>query len=763
MTENKNGFFGLFKKKPKGGNGERENSPKTPPKKRPPNAQERGGQPSGNSRPQQPPKNGRPKQTPPSDGPNGSPKKRPPNGGNQINDGERGQRQNKRVEPNRRDNVNSPEMQRKYYSEEQSKEVYGDRRMEQNVFMYAPRRAFISIQKYINDKYEGIVVVGTSEVTSARDAFEDKLNSKHIVLFIEKQDEFENLRDLIETGIRIRSQNPDTLKVIIVISGEVSDKALKVFNGNNLLTAYHLPKGFDNLRTKELDFIFSTVVNSQPTYPKERTVQMPKPAVKRKQLDELTLNIRDLAGLKAMVTNARDNSDRVEVVKTVEDKIAHATREVDTIEAVQMIPEYRQLEKYKQELDEYLEIAGENIDVDKANKIIVSRLEVTHMQQEITKEIFSTIINSKDLNRAEVEVRNRNEAIIKALDMKKEETEDIDDLIVVREEMKNAVKEQLSEYQLMVQTISNAVTANSIQITGYQEELLAISDNTDNEEIKEFSEGFISKLAEERNVLVEVQTATENSLVEVVNYTRELLKGYAIIVEVDDLIIGKLLEDRESTTAILNASIRTGISETGVKLKTSTTVLVNEESIKNWIPKVLGITDIVITDIDDIPFKENMIIETPREFIDNTDLTGSNVIQISGEEPRELMRAMLRKIELLETNYTRFAFILSRNISDDWMNMALDNSVETIYSIDANGDDAIILNGLIPERETETYRGVKLLINNYETNKEEISRQALKTTAGIDDSVGEFHINTDNPIEDNSTLDTLKLIYNHIK
>lgn len=650
---------------------------------------------------------------------------------------------------------NAPEydVDRQYFSSQESKDVYGKKEMQQNIFLYAPKTNFISIQKYINENYTGAVVMGTSALADVIDVYKQKLNSQNVIMFVGSEEELTGLIPFIEFLINIKKRNPEVLNIYIIICKNVRNVILKNVKSINLCNILQTQSGIETLSAQNVDDVMAEVVKRQPTYldNKIEKVSIPKKAKRRKTVDANNLfRLKNLDELKREVNQNRSSADDEKLYNKLRNSLLEAKSVEDVNNMVDMIPELSVLKEYADELNEYLEEADGTLSVSQLNEIALSKLELNTLQQEVLEEIFGSVISYAERN-ADVEnekVRNYNRGIV--ANIEKVDDSDVAKLLEQREILKEKVTAGFTKYKTMVQATANAIEAQRILTQQLQSSLKPILEDGTFSKIdhdtKVVTKEVMINLEKLKRKHVQENKDVQNTMMETLSYVNSLYREMNVVIKLDDVIIDKLIEDKNrAETASIN-KIYTVDNE--LKARSKVLYVLDKSDFRKLTKAIYDRSFLVVTNIPELEFSEKVKVQTSNQFVES-DYTEKdvNVVRIMDWEDRDRLEdrvnLMISKLKFISKYFKKVIFIFDDNIDDYIRNKVLDEVAEFIVMTDIEKENLIKTNTLM--KLTGNYKGIfgkTVIYNKYDPETCELSMNEIRTMANVGRGIKEVFVDT---------------------
>lgn len=652
-----------------------------------------------------------------------------------------------------RANASAYDVDRQYFSSQESKEVYGQKEMQQNIFLYAPKTNFISIQKYINENYTGAVVMGTSALADVIDVYKQKLNCQNVIMFVGSEEELTGLIPFIEFLISIKRRNPEVLNIYIIICKNVRNVILKNVNAINLCNILQTQSGIETLSAQNVDDVMAEVVKRQPTYldTKIEKVSIPKKAKRRKTVDANNLfRLKNIDELKKEVNQNRSSTDDEKLYNKLRNSLLEAKSVEDVNNMVDMIPELSVLKEYADELNEYLEESDGSLSISQLNEIALSKLELNNLQQEVLEEIFGSVIKYAERS-ADVEnekVRNYNRGIVANLE--KVDDTDVAKLLEQREVLKERVTAGFTKYKTMVQATANAIEAQRILTQQLQTSLKPIlEDGTfskiDND-TKVVTKEVMLNLEKLKRKHVQENKDVQNTMMETLSYVNSLYRELNVVIKLDDVIIDKLIEDKNrAETASINKIYNV---DNELKARSKVLYVLDKGDFRKLTKAIYDRSFLVVTNISELEFSEKVKVQTSTQFVEG-DYTERdvNVVRIMDWEDRDRLEdrvnLMISKLKFISKYFKKVIFIFDDNIDDYIRNKVLDEVAEFIVMTDIEKEKLIKTNSLM--KLTDNYKGIfgrSIIYNKYDPETCELSMNEIRTMANVGRGIKEIFIDT---------------------
>ena len=655
--------------------------------------------------------------------------------------------------PNDMTNHRPYDVEREYYSRSESKEVYGGKEMSQDVFLYAPPTNFISIQKYINESYRGVRVMGTSSLAGVVDEYKTKMNSSVILIFASSEEELGGLVQFIEYLINIKSRNVELLSIYIILGKNVKINIIQGIKNSNLCNLMQLNSTLDRISSNDIDEVMSVVVQKQPTYLNSKTsiekIDAPKKARQKRRVDVNNLfRLKNLEDLKNEVSLDKSKLDAEKLYNTLEGHIAGSKDVSDIDELVEMIPELSTLQEYSDSLNEYLEENKGKLSASEINKIVISKLELTAYQKEAIETIFGTVIDYAE-NKAEKEdeeVRESNRGML--MEMGSPEDGDMEKLLEQRATIKERVVSGFDEYRKNVQFISNAIASRKYLSQNLQKELIPVVRDDIygevNEDTKEVTAMLLKNIESSKKALDKNRNNIQNRLAKTFDYVKSLFSEFNVLITLDEIIIDKLIDDKQrAETSSINKVYNV---DNELRARGKYINIIDSREYKVLSKVVYEKVHMVITNMDDMEFSNRLKIQNGDTFIeeDYTERT-TNVVRISNWEVdpdlESKVNRLINKLKFISKYYTKVIFAFDDNINEYIRNRILEEVSETIIITGTDKEGLIKANKFL--RFTESYDNIygrTVVINNFDSENSEFSINEIRTLAGIKSGIREVFI-----------------------
>lgn len=667
--------------------------------------------------------------------------------------------------PQMNQNNRQYDVEREYYSKSESKDVYGGKEMLQDVFLYAPPTNFISIQKYINETYRGVRVMGTSSLANVVDEYKTKLNSSIILIFISNEEELGALVQFIEYLINIKSRNSELLGINIILGKNVKLNVIQGIKNNNLLNLMQLNSTLDRLSSNDIDEVMSVVVQKQPTYLDSQVtiekIDVPKKARQKRRVDVNNLfRLKNIDELRNEVSLDKNKLDAEKLYNTLENHISSSKDVNDIDELVEMVPELSTLQEYSDSLNEYLEENKGRLSASEINEIVVSKLELSAYQKEAIETIFGTVIEYAEnrAKREDEEVRESNRGML--AEMGSPDDGDMEKLLEQRAIIKERVVSGFNEYKRNVQFISNAIASRKYLSQKLQKELIPVVKddiyNEVSEDTKEVTVMLLQNIESSKKALDENRTQIQNRLAKTFDYVKSLFSEFNVLITLDEIIIDKLIDDKQRAETSSINKVYNVDNELRARGKYINVIDYKEYNVLSKV--VYEKVNLVITNMDEMQFSNKLVIKNADEFIeeDYTERT-TNVVRLGNwERDNDLenkMDRLINKLKFISKYYTKVIFAFDSNVDEYIRNRVLDEISEVIIITSTNKEDLIKCNKFLRfTEEFDTIYGKTVAINNYESETSEFSINEIRTLAGIKSGIREVFLTCSKAFKDKEYL-----------
>lgn len=658
---------------------------------------------------------------------------------------------------------NQDPARREYYSKKDSQAVYGEKTMEQNVFMYADKSKFISIQKYVNEHYSGVYMMGTSALGEVLECFKTKLNSRTVILFISNEEEFVGLISFIEFLLNIKLKNPELMSISIVLTKDVRTEIVKNIKNYNALNIYKLDKDLSQLSTDIVDNIMTQVVKNQPTYLKEvekKSTDRPKQAKRRQMLDvNNKFRVKNIDEIRKEI-NIDRKLDPEKLYDMVSDSIINLKTEEDIKKFINMVPELSVLNEYSDTLEEYMAENTDDLSPKELSDIVLSKLEVSAVQREVLENIFETLIDY-----AEKKVSVEDEKVVESnrgLVMRLEDPNELETnmLFERREDIKKKVTQGFEEYKKNVRMISNAIELRKQLYQKVQLKLKpVVSDGVYNQvdnETKDVTAELLVQLEEDKKALDKSRVDVEKKMISTFDYVKSLFRDYNVLITIDDVIIDRLKEDKER--ALSNSVKKVYRVDNELVARGRFIKLYDQDHFNKLSKVVFNNNFIVITNIEDMEFTDKMVFKNANDFItEDYTQTDVNVVRISDwNDPSKLedqMNLLINKLKYIGKYFRKVMFVLDENVNEYIENRIIKELADVAIFTDTSKENLIKVNRFTKElnKFTNIY-GKTIILNNYDSEKSELTLNEIRTLANIGKGTKEMFVNTNTILKDKKEM-----------
>lgn len=613
--------------------------------------------------------------------------------------------------------------ERAYLTKKESEEQYKEKSMEQTVFLFAPPPTILPVQKYINESFEGITCIGTSSIGSVISEYQNKLNSRHILVMIDSDTSLNQLKEFLNLVVSIKNTNPELLNIYVVLAKSVNTRLLTSESFASSLNIYQLPGDMSHISENTMDKILSKIVENQPVYIKpENKIQPPKPARKKDILTmEEPFRTQNIEELRKRVAEARINKTPDDE-KVLENAVLNMKSQEDVDKLSDILPEISVLKTYGEQLAEYMESGRENLSPEQISELALSQLELSIVQEETIKNIFSQLVKSAE-NQANIKDRNIRHAtredanILSSLKFTEDinnSDKEIQDALQVREEVKQKAIQGFDNYKKDIKILSNAVEAQKQLIQGAQKQLMeTIDENQDviPEDLSKAANLQLVYMDSIKDDIEENKKALQVKMTDTLNYVSTVFKDYNVLISIDDILIERLVSDREKLKANNIKKIYT--VDNKLQLNSKMMVLNGTNVLKDLMKSVIQKTTLVITTIDDMNL-EGKSVSDSREFLEKDYSFLPNIVTVNREYDLDAMPALIKKLKYIAAKYNKVVFLFE-NIDQKFIDIVSKEVPEVVFVTGITNDDMISTNYQLKNiRNNESVYSITIMVYGFE-------------------------------------------------
>ena len=608
-----------------------------------------------------------------------------------------GNKELKDVKINSKDNNNliednikksgNKELKRPYLTKEESVSQYNSKEMEQNVFLFAPPNVILPVQKYINENFNGITCIGTSSIANIIEEYKRKLNSRQIILFIENTTSLKQLLEFLSLAISIKSSNPELLNIYIILAKGVDYSPLQSKEYAGFINIFQLSSDLTKISENSVNKILSRIVEQQPVYIKpEEKIETPKLAVKKNVLTVnepfKTVNINEL---RERVAKAKllKNTDQEDVLK---DTVLNINSQKDVENLSDVIPELSVLKTYGEQLSEYMKSNKENLSPEQITELAVSQLELTAVQQETIKDIFAELVKSAE-EAAETKDKNIRHSTMEDVniladtkfsnDLDKDDDK-IQETLVLREEIRQKAIQGFEGYKKEIKVISNAIEAQKQLIQGSQKQLMeTIQENQEKlePEVVKAADLQLVYMNDIKEDINKNKNALQVKMGNTLNYVSTVFKDYNVLISIDDVLIEKLVSDREKLKA--NNIKKVYTVENKLQLNSKLMIWNDVNALKDMLKTIIQPTTLVITSFEGIDYGQKVVSDA-ETFMEKDYSFLPNIVTIKKSVELDLLKSIINKMKYLASSYNKVLFLLDSS-DKEYIDIVSKEVPEVVY------------------------------------------------------------------------------------
>lgn len=612
--------------------------------------------------------------------------------------------------------------ERAYLTKEESEEQYKEKSMEQTVFLFAPTDVILPVQKYINESFEGITCIGTSSIGNVISEYQNKLNSRHILVMVDSDDSLVQLKEFIGLVVSIKNTNPELLNIYVVLAKTVNTKLLTGESFASSLNIYQLPGDMTHISENTINKILSKIVEQQPVYIKpEDRIKPPKIAKKKDILTmEEPFRTQNIEELRRKVAEAKMGKTK-EDEEVLRNAVLNMKSQEDVDRLSDILPEISVLKTYGEQLTEYMESGGENLSPEQIAELALSQLELSVVQEETIKDIFAQLVRSAE-TQAEAKDRSIRHATredanvlssLKFTDDIENSDKEIQDALQIREEVKQKAIEGFDNYKKEIKVLSNAVEAQKQLIQSAQKQLMdTINENEDMipEDLANAANMQLVYMDGIKDDIEENKKALQVKMTDTLNYVSTVFKDYNVLISIDDILIERLVSDREKLKA--NNIKKIYNVENKLQLNSKMMIFNGVDLLKDLMRSVIQKTTLVITTMEDINL-EDKFTSNVREFLEKDYSFLPNVVTLNREYDLETLPALIRKLKYIASKYNKVIFLFD-NQDQEYINQVAKEIPEVIFVTGISGDSMASTNYQLKNtREVESIYSTTIMVYGF--------------------------------------------------
>lgn len=637
----------------------------------------------------------------------------------------------------------------------------------QTIFLYASPTNFAKIHKYYSDYFEDLVIVGISDSTKVYEEYENKINVGNVLLFIETSQELFDMFNFIELLIDNKKRNPDNLTICILVPSDFDVNYFGNFQDIQQRTNLkRLKTGFDVLDSSALDSIISIIINKQPSYVESDSSlsKPPEPAKQKKVITANTLiNFADIDAMKEEIGKIRSTVNQESLVKQINDSFSTAKSVNDVDNIIDLFPEMDIINKYSEELDDYLEllVEDETIDPKLVNEAIINKLSLTLEQENVLNYWFDKAleVSERAAKNAGITYNNKTEnRFAKLGDLSIDENEENrNNLLKHREELKIGVENDLKEYERYVASVSNGIVLRRNKLNAMQNEireLIASTEHKLDERVIDMSEKMVEVFASKKESGLDIKEENERRLSKLISKTNGLFQQYQIIIKIDDVLIDMLLEENDELKK--SSTVVEYVVDTPLKSKGRLITIVNDKFVRRTGSMWIRPGDLVVTTFTDLKYPERVTPMQFREYVNSEieTLRGKQVVFLN---PSDLemendgnynLQVFKDKLNTLSRDYRRMIFMFDEK-EDEVISKFSDDLITGLTVSNTERDNLLIVNN-INRRLEKHFANITNLFYDYGDETVNIKSKEIKSLTGYNHKISQTYF----PI--NPTKDDLK-------
>lgn len=654
------------------------------------------------------------------------------------------------------------DIERSFIGKEDSQSIYGGKRMRQSVFIYAPPSKFLPIQEEINRQYEDVTAVGTSSLADLISVYNTKNDTRNIIVFSDADETTAGLLPFLSVVTNIKISNPEILQISIVFAKSANPEVLRQKSYSKYINMVQLPVEFDRISENHIKQIMAMVIKNQPTYVHEedKKIEVPKAATAKTKLTvEMPFEVLSIEDLRQKVNEAR-KMRTAETDAVVEDKIRNTTKETfkdDMDDISTLLPELNVLKEYGERLREYLETAHDNLSPEEVTKLAATQLGLTMVEADTLEQIFNPMVDKilQGVNSEDENVRYRSKSDSQSLeeyslpDDADVNDEKIQELLAIRNEIRDKTLNGINEYQSNVALLNNTLETHKQLV---QQSQLALKDSMESiedisePELVEYAALQVSKMEETKLAVNKSKDAIVKKMENTIQYATSVLKDAKVIITIDDILIDFLNSDRELMKT--NTTKRVYSVDNPLRARGKIHVLTGIDDLLKYFYLVVQPATLVINTFVNINFKEGTIIHTLDQYALSDHTVRPNIININTEvDNLNYISTIVTKLKYTAQFYNKVVFLIKPEHLP-YFEKAF-NEVSEVVCVTSTAPDSLrdVNQTLSKIKPIETIYAKSVLVVGYDeaiTPKEEL-RVAMNLTPDI----GQFYLPT---IEDKEDL-----------
>lgn len=422
-------------------------------------------------------------------------------------------------------------------------ENYSQIQQVQNVFMYMTPSYFSGVQKYYNDTFEDINVLGTSSIVNLTKEFQRRTICNVILLFAFYDEEVGNLYTFLKS-IGFEDLDRRLLNVLLVPREDVDisliseDPVLKNFVSTSepiVVDKMHPLKG------SLLDRVMSGVVQNQPVYVEKKEPVRPKPVKHKEPTIAKIYNIGDMTKFQERVARVKRKTYGPGMKDQLLTAVAGMSENNASTESIlEQVPHMKIIQQASKQLDDAIEeLSASPFAKRDLEELIETRFLMANLKTAELQSIMSEIIDKVNakLNVCESTLNDMNLDCVKELNAAKANNEE---LMKLRKRIKKEIRRKYTDFKLFVQAISNAevVQANvgTLECNRISELVAAHQNIIPTSQLSTIVAGN-KKMNMSVQKCVEDKKTAERRLAQAIEFTNEAFKEFNLLSQVDDLII----------------------------------------------------------------------------------------------------------------------------------------------------------------------------------------------------------------------------------
>ena len=534
----------------------------------------------------------------------------------------------------------------------------------EQVFIYAPPGIWDSIIKYYSNNFVNLEVYGSSLYTNLEEDYMQNAHVRNIIVFatttMELQKAAEFIFKLSNLGI-----SSDLISVAVVLLNGIPHDILNTFKGR---TPVIKAMSVTTLTDEVLNNIIGHVIEKMAPYKTSTPIQ---PVTEKAKSRGMNLSNTDIVSVKeelARIKEAPLNRTR-DVYATIETIINEHKDVMQMSGAMNEIPHMQYLDNISKEISGDIELLLKRGDQSSKERIVEAvkmKLFVSGLKARETETILNTIIE-----RAEARAGTEAEAYRKAMAEYGElQTQDIDDteisqLIGKRELGKQEVTEKIKSYASTVRQIqAPALMLAYTEDTLYEDlsTILSQAGGILTNDVENGIEKAMKHFKASKAIAMTKKNDYDESLRTVINKASAIIKNLTEIIEVDDILIDRLLTENKRLKNGVGRPIM--IAESKFVEVASVTMRVPGTGLSEFLAHnnydsnmVIYIPDDSMTEFERLEFRGQNPISNKAFLREDWDSKTQNTIIIEDADVNTVSN-VLEKVKVIAGRYKKIVVIV---------------------------------------------------------------------------------------------------------